>query len=142
MRAVVGELAAAFSSTEVLGLGGDEVSGKCWEVTPAVTAWMAQQGLQNASEVYLYFVAEGNSMALALGRSPLRWEEVWSAFGSALDPATIIQVWKTRDVVANATSAGYRVVYSVAEDYYLSNVSLPWQVGNGVAREGVTTVRG
>jgi len=132
MRAVVATLAAA-SVDSVLHLGGDEVKYDCWLASPAVVAWMAANNVSDGAGVYAYFVRESNAMALAAGKSPMRWEEVWTAFGTALDPRTIIHAWKSAASVAAASSAGYRVVYSVSgAPTYLDYLDAQWDAFYGV----------
>ena len=58
-------------------------------------------------------------MALALNRSPVRWEEVWKHFTTDLDKRTIIHAWLSSAALINATSLGYRAIYSVDGEYYL-----------------------
>lgn len=103
--------------------GGDEVSTSCWSETPAVQQWMTQNNL-SPTQTYLYFVNATNNMAIAQGRRPVRWNEVWNNFGTALDKRTIIHVWLSADVVANATSYGYNVIWSVDGLWYLDDLTV------------------
>ena len=130
IRAVLGELAALPHVGEFLHLGGDEVDPSCWNNTPAVRAWMAAHGIATPDGVYDYFVANVDAMALALNVSPIRWEEVWAHFGTRLDKRTVVHAWLSERALVNATSSGYRAIYSVDSDYYLSgpHISLPWSV--------------
>jgi hexosaminidase len=127
MRAVVAALAAASPSSSILHLGGDEVNPACWLASPAVAAWMAAHNASSGDDVYRYFVAQSNAMALAVGKAPMRWEEVWRHFGTALHPSTIVHAWLTSAAMFQAASAGYRTVFSVnSAAYYLDYLDVPW----------------
>ena len=66
------------------------------------------------------FVLKSNAMALAAGKSPMRWEEVWEHFGTLLDRRTIIHSWLSSASLFDAASNGYRGVFSVNDEaYYL-----------------------
>ena len=75
INAVLGEIAAV-TPNEFFHLGGDEVDQSCWTNTPAVQTWMQQNNIKTTDGVYEYFVSKVDSMTLALGKSPVRWEEV------------------------------------------------------------------
>jgi len=126
MQAVVDALVAA-QVDSVLHLGGDEVSDACWLASPAVRAWMAVHNLTTGDEVYGWFVQRSNAMALAAGKAPMRWEEVWKHFGTALDRRTIVHAWLSSEALLDAASSGYRTVFSnSAENYYLDYLDVQW----------------
>ena len=149
------ELAALSPGESFLHLGGDEVDTSCWTLDAATRAWVTANGLPDVGAIYGVFVQRMNAAALALGRSPIRWEDAWTALGTALDPATVIHVWLSPDTLGNVTSAGYRAVYSyqgVYDDiiayqngWYLNGLWQPWQqmydvdilagLGNASARD-------
>ena len=68
----------------------------CWALDRATAAWVAANNLSGVGQIYGVFVQRLNAVALALGRSPLRWEDAWTALGTALDPATVIHVAQPR----------------------------------------------
>ena len=77
--------------------------------------------------MYEYFVQQSNAMAVAAGKSPMRWEEVWKHFGTALHPSTIVHAWLSSEALFEAASAGYRTVFSVnRESYYLDFLDVQW----------------
>lgn len=132
MRAVVNTLAQA-SIDSVLHLGGDEVHPGCWLSSPSVLSWMAAHNISSGDGVYEYFVAQSNAMALQAGKSPMRWEEVWNHFGTALDPRTIVHAWLSVEGLVNASNHGYRTVFSVnSAAYYLDYLNLQWSDVYGV----------
>ena len=66
-------------------------------------------------------------MSLADGKIPVRWEEVWTHFGTLLDKRTIIHAWLSTATVLNATSNGYQVIWSIDGLYYLDALNEVWQ---------------
>jgi hexosaminidase len=139
MQAVVDALVAA-SVDSVLHLGGDEVGDACWLASPAVRAWMAAHNASSGDDIYEYFVERSNAMALAAGKSPMRWEEVWKHFRTALDPRTIVHAWLSSAALLDAANNGYRTVYSVNDHaYYLDYLDVQWsQVYATDILEGLT----
>ena len=125
IQAVLTEIDAV-TTDEFFHLGGDEVDQSCWANTPAVQAWMTKNGIATTDGVYEYFVSKVDAMTIALNRSPVRWEEVWKHFGTDLDPRTVIHAWLSRDALINATSLGYRAIWSVDGQYYLDALGETW----------------
>ena len=131
------ELTALAPAEEFVHLGGDEIDTTCWALDAATRAWVAASGLSGVDAIYGVFVQRLNAAARALGRSPLRWEDAWTALGTALDPATVIHVWLSPATLGNVTSHGYRAVYSYQGTYddifayqrgwYLNGLWQPWQ---------------
>ena len=83
--------------------------------------------LTSTDQVYEYFVAKVDAMTLALNKQPVRWEEVWNHFGTQLDRRTVVHAWLTREALINATSQGYRAIWSVDGFYYLDDLKETWQ---------------
>jgi hexosaminidase len=119
MNAVVDALVAA-SIDSVLHLGGDEVGDACWLASPAVQAWMKTHNISDGNGIYEYFVMQSNDMAIARGKSPMRWEEVWKHFGTALDRSTIVHAWLSSAALIDAADNGYRTVYSVNDNAHVT----------------------
>jgi hypothetical protein len=93
--------------------------------------------MTSTDQVYEYFVSNVDAQAIDLGKVPIRWEEVccfccsfalchahsvalclqvWKHFGTQLDPRTIIHAWLSTEAVINATSSGYRAIWSVVRE--------------------------
>ena len=139
MQAVVEALTRASPpSATLLHLGGDEVNPACWLASPTVRAWMAARNYSSGDDVYGYFVNASNAMAVAAGKSPVRWEEVWRRFGRALHPSTIVHAWLSPQALFEAASAGYRALFSVSTrtpeggSYYLDYLDVQWSGVYGV----------
>ncbi|KAJ9454645.1 Beta-hexosaminidase 1 [Diplonema papillatum] len=108
-------------------IGSDEVDTSCWDTTPEVKAWLTQQNL-TATQAYGYFVNRVSDLVHGLGRSVTGWEEIWNTFGTSLNKSTIIQTWLSGSTVAKqATAAGYRVIYSNSNAWYLDHLDVTWE---------------
>ena len=131
------ELAELTPDESFLHLGGDEVDTTCWALDAATRAWVTANGLSGVGAIYGVFVQRMNAVARTLGRSPLRWEDAWTALGTALDPATVVHVWLSPETLGNVTNHGYRALYSyqgVYDDifdyqhgWYLNGLWQNWQ---------------
>lgn len=51
---------------------------------------------------------------------------MWKHFGTDLDRRTVIHAWLSREALINATSLGYRAIWSVDGQYYLDALNEPW----------------
>ena len=113
-------------------LGGDEVVEKCWTEVPEVAAWLDARGwLATPDKAYEYFVARVHEIATTppLSRVAVVWEEVWNHFGDALDrDSVIVHAWLEHSkALANATSQGYRALFSDSSVWYLDHLKVSWQ---------------
>ena len=52
---------------------------------------------------------------------------MWKHFGTDLDKRTVIHAWLSTATVVDATSKGYRVIWSVDGQYYLDALNEVWQ---------------
>lgn len=69
-------------------LGGDEVSTACWSSTPRIASWLSSKGL-TPDQGYALFVKRTAAIAMAHGRRPLQWSEVYDHFKTALPKEVI-----------------------------------------------------
>jgi len=110
----------------LLHLGGDEVDTTCWTRSTQISQWMQRQGL-TADQTYMYFVKRAQDIALAQGRSPVNWEEVFNHFGNKLDNRTVIHVWLDHATLGKVVAAGYRGILSNQDVWYLDHLATTWQ---------------
>jgi len=97
---------------ELLHLGGDEVNTGCWDSTPSVAGWLKEKGL-TTDDGYALFVRRVGEMAVANGRRPVQWAEVFDHFKARLDPRTVVHVWKGQTNVTQVVELGYQVIRNV-----------------------------
>lgn len=76
---------------------------------------------------------EAHRIARSQGRDVVGWEEIWDHFGTELDKSTIIHQWLPGSkIAANATSHGYRVLWSTDGVWYLDGLGTTWQVNQSI----------
>lgn len=110
-------------------LGGDEVSTSCWESTPRIKAWLDARNM-SADDGYALFVKRTAAIAMAQGRRPVQWSEVYDHFKTALPPQVIVHVWKSVTNVTEVVANGYDVLRNVGYDstsWYLDNLNVDWK---------------
>ena len=95
-----------------LHLGGDEVSTACWESTPRIAAWLRAHQM-SADDGYAHFVKRTAAIAMAQGRRPVQWSEVYDHFGRQLPKEVIVHVWKGNTNVSQVVADGYNVLRNV-----------------------------
>ena len=111
-----------------LHLGGDEVSTKCWSSTPRIAQWLRARGM-TADDGYAYFVKRNAEIALAQGRRPVQWSEVFDHFKTKLDKRIVVHVWKSVTNVTEVLADGYDVLRNVGyykNSWYLDNLNVDW----------------
>ena len=74
-----------------------------------------------------YFIEKADNMVLALGATPVHWEEVFTA-GVKVPSETIFEVWTNSSQVALVTSAGYKVIVASSDKWYLNTRGNPPEV--------------
>lgn len=143
-----GKAGAGIFPETIMHLGGDEVDTSCWTNSNDITAWMDGQGLDEDG-TYAYFIARVQEIAHKQGREVVGWEEIWNHFKSDLDPTTIVHVWLSGSTVGpEATSAGYRMIWSRSDLWYLDWLTTSWETmyeaepTDGIAEENMHLVLG
>lgn len=113
----------------LIHLGGDEVNTDCWSSTPSIAQWLKARGL-TPDEGYAHFVKRAASIAIAQGRRPIQWVEVFDHFGTKLDKATIVHVWKAKSTLAEVVAAGYNALINNSpgdDSWYLDHLDVAWK---------------
>jgi hypothetical protein len=87
-------------------------------------AWLQARNLSTDGG-YGYFVNRTAHIAVAQGRRPIQWNEVWDHFGTALPKEAIVHAWNDRSAMARATAAGYAALNS--QGWYLDHLATSWE---------------
>lgn len=74
---------------------------------PAIKDWLERHNF-TGDDGYSFFVKKAADIALAQGRRPVQWVEVFDHFGSALDKRTVVHVWKDKSTLTAVVKAGTR----------------------------------
>eukprot|EP00035_Acanthoeca_spectabilis_P015863 m.319055 g.319055 ORF g.319055 m.319055 type:complete len:630 (+) comp16445_c0_seq70:3-1892(+) len=117
----------------LIHLGGDEVNTDCWTKVPAVQAWLTAHNM-TGDDGYAYFVKRAASIAMAQGRRPVQWVEVFDHFGSKLDKRTIVHVWKDKSTLNAVVAAGYNALINNSpgsNSWYLDHLTITWDAVYG-----------
>ena len=114
---------------DFLHLGGDEVNTDCWTKTPSISSRLSAHNL-TADGGYAHFVGRAASIAIAQGRRPVQWSEVYDHFKDTLPKETVVHVWKDVTNVTEVLAGGYDVLRNVGYDktsWYLDNLDVAWK---------------
>ncbi len=118
VEAVFGALAAMFDSPW-LHVGGDEVAPDAWTRSPVVSEFARSHGVADTNAIEAAFMSDVvASVRRVTGRRVGAWQEV--AEHGGFQPADgYVVVWKSAADARELADAGYDVVISAPDAYYL-----------------------
>jgi hexosaminidase len=120
MHTVLKEVADLFPSPYI-HIGGDEVDEHSWLGSPLAQAFMAREGLKSTADLQLFFFKRIRETILGLGKKIAGWDEVGD--GGDIPPEdTLLVAWRDREKIAELMRAGYDVVASPGQRFYLDMV--------------------
>lgn len=103
---------------EIIHIGGDEVAEGAWMQSPKAQAMMRETGLKDTPELQAYFLRHIQEFLARMGRSLGGWEEV--ADGGGVSPENcLLFAWTTVEKTAELAAAGYDVISTPGQAYYL-----------------------
>ncbi|XP_077988960.1 beta-hexosaminidase subunit alpha-like isoform X1 [Glandiceps talaboti] len=108
-------------------LGGDEVSFKCWQSNPDVTAFMVKMGFgTDYTKLESYYIQRLLGIMQDLKAGYIVWQEVFDN-GVKVSPDTIFHAWKGnyKTELAKITKANYHAILS--DGWYLNHVFDPYK---------------
>lgn len=134
LETIIDELCAIFPS-KYFHIGGDEVAKNAWLQSPKARILMQREGLAGTFELQSWFLTKIKAMLTARGRVLVGWNEV--AHGGGVPPAgTLLMAWEKPEVGIELAEAGYDVVMTPGQAYYLDMVQgLDW-LENGAGWAG------
>ncbi|HTC33432.1 MAG TPA: family 20 glycosylhydrolase [Bryobacteraceae bacterium] len=116
LDAFIGEMAVLFPDP-FFHIGGDEVTGKQWQSSPRIRAFMRKQHLKNADDLQAYFNRRLQKVVAKYGKRMEGWDEI-------LDPDLpkdiVIQSWRGQKSLADAARHGFSSILSAG--YYLDHI--------------------
>jgi hexosaminidase len=123
---------------EVIHLGGDEVDAASWALSPAAQALVEREGLApGAAALQSHFMRRVQQMLRDRGRRMAGWDEC--ADGGGVDTDALLFAWRTREKTAALMAAGYEVICTPGQAYYLDMTQAPGWNSPGAAWAGVST---
>lgn len=117
---VFDEMVALFPST-LIHIGGDEVAANTWMASPLAKQLMEREGIEGTFGLQSYFMKRIQKMLAERGRKLAGWDEV--SHGGGVDPdGTVLMAWQKPEVGLELAKAGYDVVMTPGQAYYLDMV--------------------
>lgn len=137
LAAIFDEMVEIFPSPR-LHVGGDEVAGDSWLASPLARALMERQGLAGTFELQAHFLRRVKELLTARGRILVGWDEV--AHGGGVPPeGTLLMAWQKPEVGIALARAGYDVVITPGQAYYLDMAPSPAWRDPGAGWAGSST---
>ncbi|MFL6211278.1 MAG: beta-N-acetylhexosaminidase [Pyrinomonadaceae bacterium] len=112
----LGEMAALFPDA-YLHIGGDEVTGKPWRLSPRVQAFMAQKQLADKHALQAYFNQRIARILQKHHKKMIGWDEI---LHPDLPQDIVIQSWRGQKSLAEGAKKGYAGILS--SGYYLDHL--------------------
>jgi hexosaminidase len=106
-------------------IGGDEVNGKQWDASPAVSAFRKRHGFATNDDLQAYFNRRMAAILKSRGRIMVGWDEV---LHKDLPKTAVVQSWRGQKSLADAARAGFSGILS--NGYYLDYM---WPAGRHYA---------
>ena len=123
LETILAELCDLFPSRYV-HVGADEVPEQAWSGSPLAQALLAERGGGGASVLQAHLLRRVQAMLTGFGRITGAWEE--AAGGGGIDAANCYLVgWHTVAASQRLAAAGYDVVVSPGQAYYLDMANGP-----------------
>ena len=128
---VLDEVMTLFPSN-VLHIGGDEVTYDQWKSSATVQAYMKKQKINTPAELQVYFTNSISEYLQSKGKRMMGWNEILghsvhdyqqtteTKSDQKLSKGTVVQFWiGEEDLITEAVSNGYDVVNSISSSTYL-----------------------
>ena len=113
LEKLFGEMAKLFPD-QYFHIGGDENTGKDWENTPHIKAFMKAKGMKTFMELQTYFNKRILPIVKKNGKTMMGWDEI-------LQPGVpndiVIQSWRGKDAFYESIRKGYQAILS--NGYYI-----------------------
>ena len=116
LEGLLGEMTALFPDRN-FHIGGDEVSDGAWMADPAITDYMAANGLKTRVEMEAAFHKRARAILTKLGKTEIGWDEIAAA---PLPKDVAVEVWRFSNPIADAVRAGHPTI--VSSGYYLDHL--------------------
>jgi hexosaminidase len=119
LERVIDSVAALFPSSPWIHIGGDEVPEGAWEGSPIVAEYRSAHGLRSGREVERAFHRQLATIVRSrTGRALGAWQEAAECGGIRPDDGYVVG-WRTPEASRELAAAGFDVVASPSQAYYL-----------------------
>ncbi|KAF7981486.1 hypothetical protein HWV62_33539 [Athelia sp. TMB] len=126
--ALLSMVAKSLPST-MFSTGGDEVNTECYTKDAQTQAALKQSG-KTLDQALNTFVQATHNALVAVGKTPVVWEEMVLDFNVTLHNDTIVMVWISSDDAKAVTKKGYRIVHAPSDYFYLDCGAGEWLGGD------------
>lgn len=113
LASLYGEMAALFPDA-YFHIGGDENTGKDWEQTPHIKAFMNSHGMKTAMDLQTWFNQRLLPIVKKTGKTMIGWDEV---FQPGLPKEIVVQSWRGNEAFYNSVKMGHKAILSYG--YYI-----------------------
>jgi len=107
------EMASLFPD-QYMHIGGDENTGKDWENTPHIKAFMKAHGMKKYMDLQTYFNQRLLPIIQKTGKTMMGWDEILQP---GVPKEIVIQSWRGNDAYYSSIKQGYRAILSYG--YYI-----------------------
>ena len=108
-----GEMTALFPD-KYFHIGGDENTGKDWQNTPHIKAFMKEKGLKTFMDLQTEFNKRLLPIVQKYGKTMMGWDEILQP---GVPKDIVIQSWRGQDAYYSSIKKGYRAILSYG--YYI-----------------------
>jgi len=95
-------------------IGGDENTGKDWESTPHIKAFMKEKGMKTFMELQTYFNKRILPIVKKNGKTMMGWDEILQP---GVPKDIVIQSWRGKEAFYESIKKGYQAILS--NGYYI-----------------------
>ena len=122
------EVAQLFPESPYINIGGDEVNATLWEKCPVCRAYMEQNGIEDAQELYGEYIGRVCRMVLSLGKTPIVWEGFPQKGTHHVPRETIVIAWESHYQLApDLLDAGFSIINASWQPLYIvTSLSRRW----------------
>jgi len=113
LEKLFGEMSALFPD-QYFHIGGDENTGKDWENTPHIKAFMKARGMNSTADLQTYFNRRLLPIIKKCGKTMVGWDEI---FQPGLPKEIVIESWRGNESFYNSIKSGHPSV--LAYGYYI-----------------------
>ncbi|KAE9627188.1 beta-N-acetylhexosaminidase [Parasedimentitalea maritima] len=135
---VLGEVCDLFPF-DVVHVGGDEVADDAWMKSPKAEAMMKETKLKGTFELQAHFLRHLQQFLASRGKSIGGWEEMAHGGGVKTENCLLF-AWTTVEKTAELAEAGYDVISTPGQAYYLDMAQSSDWCEPGASWAGVTPV--
>jgi len=98
-------------------IGGDENTGKQWDVNPEIQEFMKANGIPDNHQLQAHFNKRILAILTKYGKKMVGWDEI---FQPGLPTSIVIQSWRGQKALIDAAKKGYQAILS--NGYYIDMI--------------------